>query len=155
MNAQVRPRFSFRADHAVPDFPDGAPLVVYDGVCGLCSGWVKFILRRDGTRVPHLFASAQSALGSALYRHYGYDPSDPETLLVVKDGVVYIKRDAVAVVLAALGVPWSSVALLIRAVPSGLAERAYDLVARHRYKIWGRNSTCLQPPPGIHSRFLQ
>lgn len=117
-------------------------------------GWVRLILGRDGVRVRHRFASAQSALGSALYRHYGYDPADPETLLVVDDGVMHAKRDAVSVVLAGLGFPWSLVARAARLVPARLAQRAYDCVARNRYRIWGRSSACMRPPPGTNARFL-
>ena len=147
-------RFSYRGDPAVPAFPDQVPLVVYDGVCGLCSGWVRFILARDGARERHRFASAQSPLGQALYRHYGYDPSDPETLLVIEDGVMHAKRSAVAAVLAGLGRPWSLFAHAVNLIPSRAAERAYDLVARNRYRIGYRAAACIPPPPGTASRFL-
>lgn len=147
-------RLSYRDDPAVPAFPDDLPLVVYDGVCGLCGVWVRFILRRDGARVRHRFASAQSVLGSALYRHAGYDPAEPETLLVVANGWVHTKRDAVALVLAGLGFPWTVLARLVRLVPRSLAEWAYDRIARHRYRIGGRSPVCLRPPPGTTTRFL-
>ena len=118
--------FSYRDDPSVAEFSDRLPLVVYDGICGLCSGWVRFILRRDGAQTRHLFASAQSGLGRALYKHYGLSPDDPETLLVIKDGGLHAKGEAVAVVLAGLGFLWSLMARMMRLVPSGQAERAYD-----------------------------
>jgi predicted DCC family thiol-disulfide oxidoreductase YuxK len=154
MTELAHPRFSYRADPNVSSFPDGLPLVVYDGVCGLCSGWVRFILRRDGARTRHLFASAQSGLGQALYRHYGLSPDNPETLLVIKDGRLHTKGAAVAVVLAELGFPWRLIARLTRVIPSRVAERAYDLVARNRYRIGGRRDTCMLPPAGTSARFI-
>jgi predicted DCC family thiol-disulfide oxidoreductase YuxK len=152
--ACARQPFSFRGDPTVPAFPADVTLVVYDGVCGVCSGWVRFILRRDRTRVRHNFASSQSVLGSALYRHYGYDPADPETLLVIKDGVMHAKRDAIAIVLAELGPLWKALARLSRLVPARVAERAYDTLAENRYRIWGQSSACMRPPPGTEARFL-
>ena len=147
-------RFSYRADPAVPDFPDALPLVVYDGVCGLCSGWVGFILRHDGEHERHLFSSVQSALGQALYRHYGLSPENPETLLVIKDGELHIKVAAIVVVLNELGSPWSLEARLASLFPSNLADRAYDALARNRYNLGGRRDTCMLPPLGTRSRFL-
>lgn len=147
-------RFSYRDDPAVPAFPETVPLVVYDGVCALCSGWVRFILRRDGPRTRHLFASAQSPLGAALYRHYGFDPNDPETIMLIEDGVMHAKRDAVAAMLAGLGGPWRLPARALRLVPAGLANFGYDLVAKNRYRIGYRADSCIAPPPGTASRFL-
>ena len=82
--------YSYRADPAVPAFPDDKALVVFDGVCVLCSGFAKFILKRDKTLAIRL-ATAQSPLGQALYRHYGLDAVEFESNLVLADGRAYAK----------------------------------------------------------------
>jgi predicted DCC family thiol-disulfide oxidoreductase YuxK len=79
--------YSYRADPAVPAFPDDKALVVFDGVCVLCSGFAKFILKRDKAFAIRL-ATAQSSLGQALYRHYGLDANEFESSLVLADGCV-------------------------------------------------------------------
>lgn len=145
---------SYRDDPSVPAFPDDMTLVVYDGVCGLCSGWVAFLLKRDGDRMRHRFAASQSELGRALYRHYGMDPDDPVSLLVIRDGRLFLKHHAVIDVLDGLGPGWRGTAWLGRLIPSAIAGPAYDLIARNRYRIWGKRETCMMPPRGVEARFL-
>ena len=96
------PPYSYRADPAVPAFPDDKVLVVFDGVCVLCSGFAKFILKRDRAFAFRM-TTAQSPLGQALYRHYGLDTEEFETNLVIADGRAYAKLDSVAVAGARLG----------------------------------------------------
>ena len=74
----ARAAFSYRNDPAVPPFPDDHPIIVFDGHCVLCSGWVSFILRHDRHAIYRLLP-AQAALGQALYVHYGLDPKNFET----------------------------------------------------------------------------
>src|SRR5262245_65046964 len=91
------PPYSYRGDPAVPAFADDRALVVFDGVCVLCSGFARFILERD-KRFAFRLATAQSPLGQALFRHYGLDAETFETNLVLADGIPYAKLDTVAVV---------------------------------------------------------
>jgi predicted DCC family thiol-disulfide oxidoreductase YuxK len=134
--------------------PDDVPVIVYDGVCALCSGWVRFVLRRDGPIVRHRFVSAQSALGHLLYRRYGYDPDDPETLLLVTDARARVKSDAVLAVLNRFGGPWRALSRVTRLVPARWRDAAYDRLARNRYRLGRRLPACERPPPGTEERFL-
>jgi predicted DCC family thiol-disulfide oxidoreductase YuxK len=79
-------RYSYRRDGAVPAFPDDRPIIVFDGFCALCSGWARFVLRHDRRALFRLLP-AQSALGHALYVHYGLDPVDYETNILLAHGV--------------------------------------------------------------------
>src|SRR6188474_2920822 len=103
--------YSYRADPNVPAFADDKALVVFDGVCVLCSGFARFILRRDRAFAFRM-TTAQSPLGQALYRHYGLDTDEFETNLVIADGRAYAKLDSVAVAGARLGGAWRTLALL-------------------------------------------
>ena len=80
----MRP-YSYRDDPAVPSFPDDKPIIVFDGYCALCSGWAAFVLRHDPDSRFRLL-SAQSPLGHALYVHYGLDPEDYETNILIANG---------------------------------------------------------------------
>ncbi|GJE55360.1 MULTISPECIES: thiol-disulfide oxidoreductase DCC family protein [Methylobacterium] len=147
-----RPPYSYRDDPAVPAFPDDLPVVVFDGVCGMCSAFVRLLLAIDGTTERHRFISAQAPLGAALYRHYGRVPD--ETFLVLTDGRCRVKADAVLATFAGLGPAWSLPARAARLVPPRWADAAYNCVAKNRYRIWGGRDTCLRPPPGTEARFL-
>ena len=146
------PPYSYRADPAVPAFPDDKALLVFDGVCVLCSGFARFILKRDRGFAFRL-TTAQSPLGQALYRHYGLDTQEFETNLVLADGCAYAKLDSVAAAGERLGGPWRALTLL-RLLPRPLADWLYDRVARSRYALFGRSERCMIPPPEWRDRFI-
>jgi predicted DCC family thiol-disulfide oxidoreductase YuxK len=144
--------YSYRADPAVLPFPDDKVLVVFDGVCVLCSGFARFILERDKDFAFRL-TMAQSLLGQALYRHYGLDTREFESNLVLVDGRAYAKLDTVALVGGRLGGPWRALSLL-RLIPHSLADWLYDRVARNRYAVFGRTESCMIPPSQWRDRFV-
>lgn len=145
--------YSYRNDSTVPTFPDDRPIIVYDGHCGLCSGWVRYVLRHDRAGV-YRFLSAQSPLGHALYVHYGLDPTDYETNILIKDGVSSYKSEACIRMAEGLGFP-SSLAAVFRILPLSLRDRLYGLVARNRLRIFGRRETCYLPTASPDSeRFI-
>ena len=148
-----QPAYSYRADPSVPPFPDDKVLVVFDGVCVLCSGFARFILARD-TGFAFRLATAQSPLGQALYRHYGLDDDAFETNLMVADGRAHAKLDTVALAASRLGGAWRLLAVL-RLIPRPLADWLYDAIARNRYRLFGRTEACMMPPPQWHDRFIQ
>ena len=145
--------YSYRADPKVPPFPDDKALVVFDGVCVLCSGFVQFILKRDGAFAFRL-TTAQSPLGQALFRHYGLQTETLETNLVLIDGRPYAKLDTVAAVGERLGWPWRALSLL-RLLPRSLADWLYDRIAANRYALFGRNERCMIPSPQWRERFIE
>jgi predicted DCC family thiol-disulfide oxidoreductase YuxK len=147
------PPYSYRADPAVPAFPDDKVLVVFDGVCVLCSGFARFILKRDKSFAFRL-ATAQSPLGQALFGHYGLDPATFETNLVLADGRAYGKLDSVAITGERLGGSWHALSLL-RLLPRPIADWLYDRVARNRYALFGRAERCMIPPPEWRERFIE
>jgi len=144
--------YSYRADPSVPSFPDDKALIVFDGVCVLCSGFARFILRRD-TRFAFRLVTAQSPLGQALFRHYGLATDDFETNLVLAEGRAHAKLDTVAIAGTLLGWPWR-VLVLLRLLPRPLADWLYDRIARNRYRLFGRTEACMMPPPEWRDRFI-
>jgi predicted DCC family thiol-disulfide oxidoreductase YuxK len=144
--------YSYRADPAVPAFPDDKALVVFDGVCVLCSGFAKFILKHDPAFVFRL-TTAQSPVGHALFRHYGLDTDTLETNLVLIDGRPYAKLDTVAAVGVRLG-GWWRLLCVLRTIPRPIGDWLYDRVARNRYALFGRTEHCMLPPPEWRDRFI-
>lgn len=131
------------------DLPDG--LILFDGVCVLCAGWVKFLIPRDpGGR--HRFVAVQTEAGRALAARFGIDVEAPQTNVVIRDGRAGFKGDSALQVWRDLpGWRWTAV---FRLLPRALRNCLYDLVARNRYRLFGRTESCLMPTPDIRRRFL-
>jgi predicted DCC family thiol-disulfide oxidoreductase YuxK len=148
-----RAPYGYRDDPAVPKFPDDRPIIVFDGYCVLCSGWASFILRHD-LQATYRLLPAQSPIGHALYVHYGLDPQNFETYILIRDGVAWFKSDAAILMMQGLGFPWS-LAAIVRIVPRAWRDWLYGWVARNRFRFFGRRTTCYLPGPGYQDRFLQ
>jgi predicted DCC family thiol-disulfide oxidoreductase YuxK len=146
------PPYSYRDDASVPRFPDDKGLIVFDGVCVLCTGFARFVLKRDRDFAFRL-TTAQSALGQALFRHYGLDTETFETNLVLVEGRPYAKLDTVVAVGQRLGGVWPLLAIL-RLLPRPMADWIYDRVALNRYRLLGRTDACMVPPPEWRARFI-
>src|SRR5258708_38432402 len=101
----MREPYSYRRDAAVPRFPHDRPIILFDGHCALCSGWARFVLRPDRTGIYRLLP-AQTALGCALYVHYGLDPEDYETNILLADRAAWFKSESSIRMAEGLGWPW-------------------------------------------------
>jgi predicted DCC family thiol-disulfide oxidoreductase YuxK len=128
------------------------PIVLYDGVCGLCSRLVQWILKHD-PQGHFRFAALQSELGQALLERYDLPTDDLDTFVLVQDGEAYTRSRGGLQVAAGLQGPWRALSAL-RAVPRPLADWVYNRVAGNRYRIFGRSEACMLPPPEVRARFL-
>lgn len=129
------------------------PILLFDGECRLCCGNVAFVIRRD-PRARVRFAAMQSAPGRALLRSHGYPLTDFATMLVI-DGAKVLERSTAVLRLAAeLEAPWPVLARIVRLVPRPLRDAVYDVVARNRFRLFGRNPACLVPTADIAARFV-
>jgi predicted DCC family thiol-disulfide oxidoreductase YuxK len=148
-----REPYSYRSDPSVPAFPDDRPIVIFDGLCALCTGWARFVLRFDRSGRFRLLP-AQSTLGRALYVHYGLDPEVYETSILIEDGRAWLKSEGAIRVATGLGALWSWVKML-RILPLAPRDRAYDWIARNRFRLMGRREACYMPTPSQKERFLK
>lgn len=130
----------------------GRDLVVFDGECVLCSGFFRFVLRHDNAR-RFSFVTAQSPLGQALYRALGLNPTEFETNLVIVNGRIYENLDAFAAAMSVLGWPWRALSA-VRFIPAPVRHPLYRLIARNRYRLFGRYDTCMVPTPDVRARFI-
>ena len=145
--------YSYRSDPAVPAFADDKAIIVFDGVCAFCSGFVRFVAQRDRRR-QFRFIPAQSRLGTALFRHYGLDPVNYETNLLIADGRVSAKMAAFAGIMSRLGGVWRLAAGL-GWLPARLGDRGYDTIARNRYRLFGRYEQCMVPDASWRDRVIE
>ncbi len=134
------------------------PILLYDGVCGLCNRFVQFIFRRDRKAIFR-FASLQSASAGRILGRHSINPTSLDTVYVVinhelPDEYLLSRSDAALFVLKRLGGPWRSAASLLRLLPKFLRDPAYNTIARHRYRIFGRSDVCTLPRDADHKRFV-
>lgn len=129
-----------------------APLIVFDGHCVLCSANARFVLRHDRARRFRL-TIAQGETGRDVQRRFGLDPEALATIIVVQDGKALVRSDAVLAIVAGLGWPWRAFALF-RLVPRFVRDPLYGLVARNRYRWFGRRDACFLPDPADADRIL-
>jgi predicted DCC family thiol-disulfide oxidoreductase YuxK len=146
------PAYSYRVDPRVPAFPDDRAIFIFDAHCVLCSRWVELVLRFDRAHRFRLLP-AQSALGRALYVHYGLDAENYETNLLLIDGKALIKSEGSIRLAMGLGLPWSITGIL-RILPRRFADRLYEWLARNRFRLFGRRQSCYLPRTMDRDRFI-
>jgi predicted DCC family thiol-disulfide oxidoreductase YuxK len=122
---------------------ENARIIVFDGICHVCSGWVRF-LGRHRIDPPFELIPMQAVAGKALLAEYGIDPEDPATFLVLDQGRQLTQSDGAIHVIAVLGGLWRIIHLA-RIVPKRWRDAVYRLLARNRYRWFGRRSTCYLP----------
>ena len=142
----------------VPSVKEGAHLVLYDGVCGLCSRLLQFLLKHD-QRAVFTFASLQSPIGRAMVERCGGNPQELTSFYVLANyrtdhARMFSRSGAALFVAGELAWPWKG-AVLMRVLPSAILDCVYDVVARSRYRVFGRHERCLTPRPEFRSRFLE
>ena len=134
------------------------PIVLYDGVCGLCNRLVRFILKRDrGDRFR--FAALQSGLAREILQRHGRNPDTLDTVCVVRDcGLpterVLTRNDAVIAVLEDLGGIWRMCATVFLLFPGRFRDWQYNLIASNRYRFFGKYDACPLPDPAVRRKFL-
>ena len=127
-------------------------LILFDGVCGFCTRGVQTLFRLDRRGLLH-FAPLQSDLGRQICLANGLDPEKFDTFIYARPSQpILVRSDAALAIAARLGFPWSLLRVF-RLVPRPLRDAAYDLVARNRFRFFGRRETCHLPTPEERSRF--
>ena len=127
-------------------------LVLFDGLCNLCSRSVQFIIKHEKVEVLQ-FAAVQSPGGVRRLKSVGFDPKDVKTFVLIEDCLPYVKSDAVIRVAARFRGAWSLLAFF-RIVPRPIRDWMYDVVATKRYRWFGRRETCFVPTPELAARFI-
>ena len=123
--------------------PPESPIVVFDGMCNLCSSTVDFITARDPANV-FTFVPMQSPRGQELLQRHDLSVDLVDTFLLIRNGGALVRSDAAIAIAAELRRPWNMLTVL-RHVPRPVRDRVYSLVARNRYKWFGKRATCKIP----------
>ena len=137
----------------VPVDPREHPILLFDGVCNLCAGAVRFAITRD--RDARLrFTPLQSPVGQELLRRHDCEPDALDTVVLIDAAGAHVRSTAALRLLAHLPAPWRWLGPPLLLLPRRLRDAVYDFVARHRYRWFGRRDACLVPTPELRARFL-
>ena len=139
---------------AIGQFNSGTsnfPVVFFDGVCGLCSHSVNWLLARDPEHRLR-FAPLQGATAAAMISSDLRDRLD--TLVFVRNGTTYIRTAAVSRILMTLGGRWQMVGAMLWLIPFPVRDLGYRLVSRFRYRMFGKRDACRLPTPAERAVFL-
>ena len=127
-------------------------LMVFDGVCNLCSGSVAMAIRLDRKQVLK-FTPLQSPFGNVLAAQHGLDLDNPDSFIFFEGGRALQGSDALIALVRQLGPPWSLLAT-VRVLPRKWRDAAYHLLARNRYRLMGKREICMVPTPDQRARFV-
>ncbi|MFI5135083.1 MAG: thiol-disulfide oxidoreductase DCC family protein [Chitinophagales bacterium] len=127
-------------------------VILFDGVCNLCNAIVQFIIKRDKLN-KFQFTSLQSKYGIEFTRHFQLHPVPYESIILYEEGKVYFKSEAVIRILTSFGGVWKTITIL-KIIPKFVSDFIYDMIAKSRYKVFGKKETCMVPAPELKEKFL-
>jgi predicted DCC family thiol-disulfide oxidoreductase YuxK len=128
-------------------------IILFDGLCNLCSGTVLFVLKRD-PKAKFKYASLQSNAGQAILKKFNLPTDDLETFVYVCDDKYYRRSTAALRVFKELSGLWPILFVFI-IVPAFLRDLVYRLIAKTRYKLFGKKTSCMMPNDQIKNRFIE
>jgi len=135
------------------EIPRDKPILLFDGVCNLCNGSIQFVIEHD-PEGAFRFAPLQSAAAERLLDEVGFHDYDFDTFVLVDGDDYYTKSEAALRVASELEFPWS-LAGVFRVAPRPLRDAVYDIVASHRYAVFGKKAQCMIPSPDVRERFIE
>ncbi|QEI10884.1 thiol-disulfide oxidoreductase DCC family protein [Cellvibrio japonicus] len=127
-------------------------IIVFDGTCKLCNSSVNFIIERDHKNI-FKFAHMQTNIGQQILVTYNISNDNIDTFLLVKNGEAFIKSDAALAITKELKSPWNHL-IILRIIPRPIRNYLYSLIARNRYKWFGKQEYCMTPTPELQDKFL-
>ncbi len=134
-------------------FSPSHPTILFDGVCNFCNGAVNFLIRQDA-RAHLRFAPLQSEAGQQLLRQHHLPTNAFESFILVKEGKVFQRSDAVLQILPYLPWYWQW-ARMGKLLPAAWRDGLYQAIARNRYRWFGKKAECMVPTKKLRERFLQ
>ncbi|TXN35643.1 DUF393 domain-containing protein [Flagellimonas hymeniacidonis] len=128
-------------------------IILFDGVCNLCNGVIQFVIKRD-KKDTFRYAALQSEIGAQLIAERAIDTTKVDSIILIEPGVAYFtKSDAALEISKSFGGGWKLLSIFTW-IPKSFRDVVYDLIARNRYKLFGRKDACMIPTPELQAKFL-
>lgn len=132
---------------------EGKKIILFDGVCNLCNGFVQFVIKRDAKDVFR-YAALQSEIGKQLISERNIDTEKIDSVVLIEPGVAYYIKSDAALQIGRNLKGYRTLSKILHLIPSGLRNIVYDLVARYRYAWFGKKDQCMIPTPELKAKFL-
>jgi predicted DCC family thiol-disulfide oxidoreductase YuxK len=126
-------------------------VILFDGTCAFCEGWVKFFATRDSGYFR--FGASQTPEAAALLAQYGTSRDAARSIILIEDGKVYLRSTAALRIMTRLNAPWRWLGILLW-VPLPIRDAVYRVIAAVRHRIAGESNACEIPPPEIRARLI-
>ncbi|WP_452224388.1 thiol-disulfide oxidoreductase DCC family protein [Lacinutrix chionoecetis] len=138
----------------IKELPKHKKLILFDGVCNLCSSSVQYVIKHDKNNV-FLFAALQSDVGKQIINHFKVDASKTDSILLYLPEKKELKVKSSAALHAAkdLNFPLNLLVVFL-IVPPFIRNWVYDFVAKNRYKWYGKKTSCWLPTPELKAKFI-
>ncbi|TMM57239.1 thiol-disulfide oxidoreductase DCC family protein [Maribacter algarum] len=129
-------------------------IILFDGVCNLCNGFVQFVIKHDKKDVFR-YASLQSEIGQQLISERNIDTSKIDSVVLIEPGVAYYIKSDAALQIGRHIRGYRTISKVLNLIPSSLRNIIYDLIARYRYTWFGKKDQCMIPTPELKGKFLE
>lgn len=127
-------------------------IIIFDGICNLCCGWVQFLIREDKKEF-FKFASLQSECAEGVLKPFGIVAKNSDTLIYIRGENCLQESTAVLEILTDLGGIWKLFGVF-KLIPKTIRDQFYRIIASLRYKVFGKRENCIIPTTNIQKRFL-
>ncbi|MFS4491794.1 thiol-disulfide oxidoreductase DCC family protein [Maribacter sp. 2308TA10-17] len=128
-------------------------IILFDGVCNLCNGFVQFVIKRDKKDVFR-YAALQSEIGQRLISERNIDTTKIDSVVLIEPGIAYYIKSNAALQIGRHIKGYRTISKVLKLIPSGLRNIVYDLIARYRYAWFGKKEACMIPTPELKAKFL-
>lgn len=128
-------------------------IIFFDGVCNLCNNLVRFVLRYDRSG-SLMFAPLQSGPALTLLEKYNVIEDMKDSVILITDGKIFRKSSAILHIARIMGWPWKLL-YAFRIIPAFIRDALYNIVARYRFRLFGKRETCMIPGPDVMKRFIR
>lgn len=132
--------------------PNNYELILFDGVCNFCNASINFVIDHDPEK-HFKFAALQSEIGQEILMKFDLNTKDFDSVILLKDNTLYQKSEAALEITKHLSGVWKYLSIF-RILPASFLNFFYDIVAKNRYKIFGKTDSCRMPTPELKERFL-
>ncbi len=136
------------------EIPQDKKIILFDGVCNFCDNSIKWIIKHD-KKDKFRFASLQSEVGKKLISERGMDPEEMDSMVLIEPGVAYYKKSTAALEISKELSGGYSLLSNFSFLPEGFRDSIYNVIARNRYKWFGKKEECMIPSPELRSKFLE
>jgi predicted DCC family thiol-disulfide oxidoreductase YuxK len=131
----------------------GKKIILFDGVCNLCNGFIQFVIKRD-TNDLFRYASLQSELAQKLISERGIDTKIIDSVILIDPNIAYYIKSDAALQIGKNLKGYRTLSNVCNLIPSGLRNIVYDLIAKYRYRWYGKRDKCMVPTPELKAKFL-